>query len=50
MTKLISVLALMVIVLPISVTVLFDGPNNLFGACRLFFQRLFEHVVWYGAS
>lgn len=50
MNKLISVLALMVIILPISVNLLFNGPNNILAACTRFFEKLFEQVVRFGTG
>ncbi|MGD8192474.1 hypothetical protein ACQCN2_21095 [Brevibacillus ginsengisoli] len=50
MNKLISVLALLVLVLPLSVTVLFSGQHNLLAASKQFFVRLFEQVVRFGIT
>ncbi|WP_164553242.1 hypothetical protein [Brevibacillus marinus] len=48
MNKLISVLAVTVIILPLSVTVLLSGPDNLLDACQAFFEKLLERAVSFG--
>ncbi|MGE5702717.1 MAG: hypothetical protein ACM32O_09330 [Clostridia bacterium] len=50
MNKLISVLAVMVIVIPISITVLIEGPNNLLDACTVFFENLFAAAARFGTA
>lgn len=50
MNKLISVLALTVILLPLSVSVLISGPDNLLDACQAFFEKLLERAVRFGAA
>jgi hypothetical protein len=50
MNKLIAVLALMVLVLPLTVNLLLNGPNNLLAACTQFFGDLLENVTRFGTS
>ncbi|WP_176560400.1 hypothetical protein [Brevibacillus dissolubilis] len=50
MNKMISVLAVMVLTLPISVSLLFNGPDNLMQATTRFFQRLMEEAARFGTS
>jgi hypothetical protein len=48
--KLIAVLALMVIVLPITVHLLLSGPDNLLSVCTRFFGDLLENVTRFGTG
>lgn len=48
MSKLISVLILLVITLPMTVNVLFTGTDNVLGASTRFFSRLIEIVTQFG--
>ncbi|WP_171567253.1 hypothetical protein [Brevibacillus sp. MCWH] len=50
MNKLIAVLALMVIVLPITVHLLLSGPDNLLSVCTRFFGELLENVTRFGTG
>jgi hypothetical protein len=50
MNKIISVLALTVIVLPLSVTLLISGPDNVLDACTRFFHKLFEQATRFGMN
>ncbi|WP_183192561.1 hypothetical protein [Brevibacillus fluminis] len=50
MTKLISMLAIMVIVTPLTVNVLIQGPDNLLTACTSFFTKLFSAAVHFGTA
>ncbi|WP_400161821.1 hypothetical protein ACAF76_020760 [Brevibacillus sp. TJ4] len=50
MNKIISILAVMVIVMPLTVHILMSGPNNLLAACTQFFGDLLAHVTRYGTS
>jgi hypothetical protein len=50
MNKLISVLALMVLVLPLTVRLLLNGPDNLLAACTQFFGDLLENVTRFGTG
>ncbi|MBO8165526.1 MAG: hypothetical protein H0Z34_17760 [Brevibacillus sp.] len=48
MNKLISVLALLAIVVPLSAAVLISGPDNLLDACQTFFEKLLERATSFG--
>ncbi|WP_167568863.1 hypothetical protein [Brevibacillus migulae] len=50
MTKLISVLALIVMVVPISYNLLMNGPDSIYGASARFFNKLFAEVVRFGTN
>jgi len=46
----IAILALMVLVLPLTVRLLLSGPDNLLTACTRFFANLLENVTRFGMS
>ncbi|MFM1655048.1 hypothetical protein ACI7RC_23580 [Brevibacillus sp. B_LB10_24] len=50
MSNLISVLALLVIVVPLAVSVLISGPDNLLTACSHFFHQLLDQATRFGTS
>ncbi|NGQ96422.1 hypothetical protein G3578_14760 [Brevibacillus sp. SYP-B805] len=50
MTKVISVLALIVIVVPMSYVLLLDGPDSILGACTRFFNKLFAEAIRFGTN
>lgn len=50
MNKMISMLVLMVLVLPLTVGILLNGPNNLLTASSQFFSGLLENVNRFGTS
>lgn len=50
MNKLIAILALMVLVLPLTVRLLLNGPDNLMSACTQFFGDLLASVTRFGTG
>lgn len=50
MTKVISVLALIVIVVPISFNLLMNGPDSILGASTRFFNKLFAEALRFGIN
>lgn len=50
MNKIISILAVMVVVMPLTVHLLLTGPDNLLSACTQFFGELLEHVTRHGTG
>lgn len=50
MNKMISILAVLVVVMPLTVHLLFAGPDNLLAACTQFFGELLENVTRYGTG
>ncbi|MGZ0051287.1 hypothetical protein [Brevibacillus gelatini] len=50
MNKMISMLVLLVLVLPLTVGVLFTGPDNLLSACQQFFGDLLVQVTRFGTA
>ncbi|MBY0089204.1 hypothetical protein HP567_003590 [Brevibacillus sp. M2.1A] len=50
MNKMISILAVMAIILPLTVGLLLTGPQNLFSACTQFFGDLLAEVTRFGTG
>jgi hypothetical protein len=50
MNKMISILAVLVIVMPLTVHLFLSGPDNLLLACTQFFGELLESVTRYGTN
>ncbi|CAM3633204.1 MULTISPECIES: hypothetical protein [Brevibacillus] len=50
MSKMITILALMALVLPLTVHLLLTGPDNLMTASTQFFGKLLTHVTRFGTG
>lgn len=50
MSKMISILALLALVLPLTVHLLLTGPDNLMSASTQFFGKLLIHVTRFGTG
>ncbi|MGG1662850.1 hypothetical protein [Brevibacillus sp. NRS-1366] len=50
MNKMITILVLLALVLPLTVNLLFTGPDNLLSACTQFFGDLLTNVTRFGTS
>ncbi|MGC5328610.1 hypothetical protein [Brevibacillus sp. SYSU BS000544] len=50
MNKIITILAVMVMVLPLSVTILFSGQDNLLDTSSGYFNQILQHVMSLGTT
>lgn len=50
MNKMIAILALLVLVMPLTVRLLINGPDNLLSACTKFFGDLLTNVTRFGTG